>query len=106
MPSLFPNGDSIPVLLPLVQPSTRCWPVDLLFSCQILILHWHKKGARRRLAALSSDTESLLGCSATGDKAVVRTQGKQHAYASGQMKVSFRPFIFLVKQRFSMSLVL
>lgn len=91
MPSLFPNGDYIPVLHPLVaEPG-----VDLLIFysavCQILIIHWLKKGARHRLAALSSDTESLLGCSAAEDKAAVKTQGKQHAYASGQIKVSFHP---------------
>lgn len=91
MASLFPNGDYIPVLHPLVaEPG-----VDLLIFysavCQILIIHWLKKGARHRLAALSSDTESLLGCSAAEDKAVVKTQGKQHAYASGQIKVRFHP---------------
>lgn len=89
MPSLFPNGDYIrlyPSSTPVAEPG-----VDLLIFysavCQILIIHWLKKGARHRLAALSSDTESLLGCSA----AEVKTQGKQHAYASGQIKVSFHP---------------
>lgn len=63
--------------------------------CQILIIHWLKKGTRHRLASLSSDTESLLGCSAAEDKAVVKAQGKQCAYASAQRQVRLhRSFLF------------
>lgn len=81
-----------------VQILLTCW--SFIRRCQILIIHWFRRGNSQQRIALSSDTESLLGRSGTEDKAVAKARRNKKVYASEQMNVSvsaqsFSPLLFL-----------
>ncbi|KAM6938625.1 transmembrane protein 44 [Lycodopsis pacificus] len=71
-------------VLPWLLSAICCVIMDLL----ILVVHWWRRGATQTLSIFSPDKESLLISSriVTEDNAVMKRQGKRHAYSSTKSK--------------------
>lgn len=65
--------------------------LSLTQHCQILVIHWYKRGTRQNPVKFSSDTEFLLGdpgCP-TEEKAGMKKHTKEQVHSSAQTKASF-----------------